>query len=292
MRTLYITIILILFVNQAFAQSEIATIQNQFLQVSFNRSTNSFAFQTLPSGKTFATTRNLYLSGKEVVKNKVSVKTLGSGESLEIRGDNGGKIYLLQNVPFVFIQGKIKNDSAAAKVFNRIQLASFGLSLPVGPDKLKAMGTGGLQSLIKSDGSYAWLGIANPENNQGAVLGWITNERASGLLFSEIINGQAVVNARSDYGRLRLASDGTEATEILAVGYFDDARIGLENWADLVAKANNIKLHQVPTGFCTWYCEKHGRAADEQSLAQLTDFAEKNLKVNLTIPHGVVPVST
>ena len=278
MRTIFTTILLLFFVVQGIAQTDQLTIQNKYLRVTFNKRANSFAFESLPSGKTFATTRNLYLSGKEVVKNKYSVKILGSGEALEIRGNQGGKIYLLPNVPFVFIQGKIKNDSITAKVVNRIPLASFGLSLPVGPDKLKAMGTGGLQPLSKCDGSYAWLGIANPENNQGAVFGWITHERASGLLFPEIINGEAVVNARSDYGRLRLAAGSTEETEVLAVGYFDDARIGLENWADLVAKANNIKLHQVPTGFCTWYCEKHGRAADEQSLAQLTDFTEKNLK--------------
>jgi hypothetical protein len=225
-----------------------------------------------------ATTSNLYLSGNVVVKSNVTDKNLGKGDALEIIGDKGGKIYLFPDIPFVFIQGKIKNDSLDVKVYNRIPLATVRLSLAVSPEKLKSIGTGGLQSLSKSEGSYAWLGIANPENNNGVVLGWITSERASGVMFTELNGGNIFVKARSDYGYLQMASGSSQETEVLGIGYFEDTRKGLENWADLVATANKIKLHNVPTGFCTWYCERNGRASNEQNIAQLTDFTEKNLK--------------
>ena len=70
----------------------------------------------------------------------------------------------------------------------------------------------------------------------------------------------------------------TADTETLAIGYFDDARAGLEQWADAVAKQYDIHLKPQPVGYCTWYAEKHGGSADEKSLAELTDFAAKNLE--------------
>lgn len=276
--TASLSLFMLLTIN-LYAQPESKTvIQNKYLKVSYNKTSSMFTFTALPSGKTFATTGNLYIRGGEVVKTKIKDKTYGTGESIEIKGDHGGKIILLPDLPFVLIKGKIKNDSSAYKVFNRIALASFHVNLGIPAEKLITSGTGGLISPDKNPGSYAWLAVADPQTNSGVVAGWITQERASGVLFGRAENGQVLIEARGDYGRLRLAAGKTEETETLAIGYFDDARLGLEGWADAVAKVNNIKLHNVPTGFCTWYCEKHGKAADEKSLAELTDFAEKNLK--------------
>lgn len=189
MKTVYCLFSLLFFVNVGFTQTSETTIKNKFLKVIFNKASNSFAFQSFPSGITFATTGNLYLLGNVVVKSNVTDKNMSKGDALEIIGDKGDKIYLFPNIPFVFIQGKIKNDSSDFKVYNLIPLASVRLSLPVLPEKLKSIGTGGLQSLNKSDGSYAWLGIANPENNNGVVFGWITSQRASGVLLTELNGG-------------------------------------------------------------------------------------------------------
>src|SRR5581483_2081051 len=60
--------------------------------------------------------------------------------------------------------------------------------------------------------------------------------------------------------------------------YFDDARLGLEQWADTVAKVYNIHLPPQPVGYCTWYAEKNGHAGDQKTLAELSGFAAQNLK--------------
>ena len=70
----------------------------------------------------------------------------------------------------------------------------------------------------------------------------------------------------------------TVTTETLAIGYFDDVRLGLEAWANEVAIGRETHLPPEPAGFTTWYMEKNGGAADEKSLATLADFITKNLK--------------
>jgi hypothetical protein len=65
--------------------------------------------------------------------------------------------------------------------------------------------------------------------------------------------------------------------ETLAVGYFDDARLGLEAYADLLAKVHDVRLKPQPTGYCTWYSKPHGGASDEKHLAELAKFSAKEL---------------
>ena len=97
-------------------------------------------------------------------------------------------------------------------------------------------------------------------------------------MFPTIHDGAVHIDARGDYGRLRLAPGQSAESETLAIGGFDDTRLGLEAWADSVARHYAIKLPSPPAGFCTWYAEKHGGSSDEKDLAGLTEFAAKNLR--------------
>ena len=59
------------------------------------------------------------------------------------------------------------------------------------------------------------------------------------------------------------------------MGYFDDARLGLEAWADEVAEDYKIKLPPQPSGYCTWY---HAGASNEEAMVKQTEIAAKELK--------------
>jgi alpha-galactosidase len=64
----------------------------------------------------------------------------------------------------------------------------------------------------------------------------------------------------------------------LAVGVFDDARLGEEWYADAVARYYRIKLRPQVNGYCTWYSNPHGGAADEKSILELAGTAARELK--------------
>ncbi len=104
-----------------------------------------------------------------------------------------------------------------------------------------------------------------------------TQDRGSSVVFSKVENDQVRVETQIDYGRLRLEPGATEELETLAVGYFDDARLGLESWADAVAKVYDIHLRPQPVGYCTWYSQPYGGASDEVHLPELATFAAKQL---------------
>jgi hypothetical protein len=122
-----------------------------------------------------------------------------------------------------------------------------------------------------------WLAVAEPATRNGVVLGWLTEDSGSGVIFSPVKDGAVGVEARIDYGRVRIPAGTSRPLETLAIGYFDDARLGLEAWADAVAKVYAIHLPPQPAGYCTWYSQPHGGAADEKHLAELAAFAATNL---------------
>ncbi len=106
----------------------------------------------------------------------------------------------------------------------------------------------------------------------------MTHDRGSGVVFSPVESDVARVVAQIDYGRLRIKPGQDARTETFALGWFDDARLGLEAYADAIARVYAIKLPVQPAGYCTWYADKHGGACDEKHLAELAAFAAQHLK--------------
>lgn len=144
--------------------------------------------------------------------------------------------------------------------------------------KLKTLGTGGLLDADKNPGSYVFLTTVDPATRNGVVAGWLTNEKGSGVLFSSVNNNLIEIKAQIDYGRFRLAAKATEATETLVIGYFADARLGEEQFADAIAKQQNIKLKPRTAVYCTWYSEKNGGAGTESETIKLAGFIKDQLK--------------
>jgi hypothetical protein len=220
-----------------------------------------------------------------------AVKTLpvndgafGEGRAIHIAAANGASesFQLYPGLPFVLHQCTLVNTGTVATVQNKVPLMDAVLELGKPADQLMALGTGGLKPLAQNVGSYAWMAVADPVSRAGVVAGWLTHERGSGVVFTRLAGGKLNLEARLEYGCLRIEPGQSVASETFLIGWFADARLGLEGWADAVARRLAIKLPPMPTVYCTWYDNVHGGSGNAKALAELSAFATKALK-----PYGL-----
>ncbi len=209
----------------------------------------------------------------------ISDPNFGLGQKMEIAFDNGSReiFQIFDQLSFVLCSATLVNKGAEAKILNRVPLLKADLDLGQSAANLVTLGTGGLEPPDKNPGSYAWLAVAEPKSRSGVVGGWLTHERASGVVFTKVDADRVHLEARGEYGRLKIAPGSNAETEIFALGWFSDARLGLESWADAVAKRMDIHLPPQPVVYCTWYDNVHGGSSDAASLAELSAFAAREL---------------
>ncbi|MDD4873073.1 MAG: alpha-galactosidase, partial [Kiritimatiellae bacterium] len=267
-----ISIILTLLVTSvAMAAEQPVSIHNDKFKVSFENGKLSIA--DTKSGKNFAIVAMEGIAGQVKVENAKD-KTFGRGWAIDISDANGGgRVMLFPELPFVLIKLRVTNPGTETKVLNKIPVASITVDLAKPAGSLKGFGTGGITGLEDNKGSYMWQAIVDPQSRNGVVGGWITTERGSGVVFAGLTNNQACMTAQVEYGRLRIGPGRTEELETFAIGYFDDARFGMEAWAGTIAKVLDIKLPPLPTVYCTWY---HAGSSDEKKLPVQAEFAAKN----------------
>lgn len=208
----------------------------------------------------------------------------GEGKEFTILGQNGPleSFRIFPGVPFVLYHQTIHNTSSTEMIVNKAPAMDVALDLGKPADQLVGLGTGGLKQLPQNVGSYAWMAVADPVTRAGVVGGWLTHEQGSGVVFTKVGGDKLNLESRVEYGNLRIAPGGSAVTETFALGWFADARLGLEAWADAVAKHMKIKLRPAPVVYCTWYDNVHGGSSDEKSLAELASFASTTLK-----PYGL-----
>jgi len=254
-------------------------IENNTLAVSYDDVSGRFAVVEKTTGKFILTNGRLEGDAMKAVvaRRKIVVtQTDGSTVSLELR----------KNQPFLFVTKQQMNRGPAERDYKgpgylevtKTVLATFTLDLGKPAAELKTMGTSGLRAPDENPGSYLFLTCADPATRRGVVAGWVTEDRGSGVLFSSVKDGKVEFKAQIDYGHLRIPAGESAQLETLAIGCFDDARIGEELYADAIAEHYKIKLHPQVAGYCTWYDEKHGGAGDEKSIVELAAFAAKELK--------------
>jgi len=278
------------------------SIQNESLRVTYDDSTQEFSVSILPTGKVFLSSVKLTVSGTASLIHTDS-STFGSGQAIALGDAKGNEsmIAVFPGLPFAMVSEIVMNSDRQEEIVNKVPLVSFTPGLDRPAPELKIRGSGGLYGVADyaeaseggidaifeklmhrqshpPAGSYEWLAVADPQSRNGVVAGFITQDRATGILTPRYSGEKLTVDARVEYGQLHLKPGQAATTETLALGYFDDVRLGLETWADEVAKNYKIKLPPQLAGFCTWYTESHGGAGDEQSLATLADFVRKNLK--------------
>jgi hypothetical protein len=258
----------------------VVRIDSDLYSVVVEAADGSFAVVSKSCGKTFLTGGKLSSRGGTAKAVELDDKVFGNGKGIEITYPNGNRqwVALYPGVPFVLFRATLHNGGAKPIVLNHVPTFSANVDLGKPSAELVTLGTGGLLSPAKNPGSYAFLAVACPRARNGVVAGWLTHDRGSGVVFSPVQDDTVRLQAQLDYGRLRIKPGQDAATETLAIGYFDDARLGLEAYADWIAKVCCIKLPPHQPGYCTWYMEKHGGGCDEQHLAELSRYAAKNLK--------------
>jgi len=261
------------------AKEQPVTIENAGLRVDYDATTGRFSLATRASSGIFLSGGQFAGGGGAAVVERAAHPVFGAGQAIIVSHADGGRdmIELFPGLPFALFRTAVHNGGTEPKFIRSLQPWQARAELGRPAAELTTLGTGGLLPPEKNPGSYVWLALADPPTRRGIVAGWLTDARGSGVVFSKVEDGQVRLAARLDYGRLRLAPGQTEELETLAVGYFDDARLGLEAWADAVAADQQIHLPAQPVGYCTWYSEPYGAAADEKHLAELADFAAKNL---------------
>ena len=256
------------------------TIENELYSVSVEPRDDSFTVTRKPADKPFLADGKLSGHSGTAKVVKLADKAIGRGKGIEITYPDGNRevVGLYAGSSFVTFRSTFCNRGTEPVVLNHVTNVSARVDLGKPLAELRTLGTGGLLEVAKNPGSYAFLSVVEPQSRSGIVAGWLTHDRGSGVVFSPVQADSVRLQGRLDYGRLRIKPGESAMAELFAIGYFDDARFGLEAYADAIAKIYAIKLPPQHPGFCTWYMEKHAQACDETNLMQLSEYAAKNLK--------------
>jgi hypothetical protein len=271
-----VILMMLAFVTNADAQ----TIRSDLISVTVDQ--GRYAIQAQGQATPFASGALRYQGSVKVVP--VIDSVFGKGQAIEVTAANGAgeSFQVFPRLPFVLQRSILVNTGTVAIVLNKVPLMEAALDLGTPADQLVALGTGGLKPLAQTGGSYAWMAVANPATRAGVMGGWLTYERGSGVVFTKLENGKLNLESRLEYGHLRIEPGQSVASETFLIGWFADARLGLEAWADAVARHMAIKLPPMPIVYCTWYDNVHGGPSNAKALAELGDFAAKALK-----PYGL-----
>jgi hypothetical protein len=199
---------------------------------------------------------------------------LGPVQAIELRSEGGSqRFWLRDEMPFVFTSAKLLQSGATDGDLRSIVPLSMKLSASA--EGVRLLGSDGPGKADKGKTSYVFIAAADRDSNSGCVAGWVTHDRASGIVDARTEDGKLLMTARSEYGRSPLSLSDSADGETFAFGFFDDARLGLEQFADATAKFNHITLPPPPCGYSTWY---HARALDQERMAKLAAFVkEKHL---------------
>lgn len=250
-------------------------VENSTIRISLDQAKGQFEIRnTTLAHSNVATGRASRQGAVKARRVVVEDAAFGKGRALEVTHGDGrvDRIMLFEGVPFALFQTTLRNSGAEAVTVKEVSTFSLHVSGTL------TFGTAGLKAPDENPGSYSYLAVVYPTTRAGVVMGWLTHNRGSGVLFTKLEEQMVRVDARLDYGSLRIDAGASEECEILAVGSFDDARLGLEAYADAVAKKHAIKLPAQPAGYCTWYSDRFGGASDEVHLAELAAFGAKHLK--------------
>lgn len=272
------TAALLLLAGSAIAATH--TIENRMLSVTYDHGAGTFTAAGKATGKSFLTAGKLEGTAVKARVESAKDSVFGKGKQIVVTLADGGEnsLELYPNLPFVLIRGTRHNGGKDLFDLTNAVPATFTLDLGKPAAELCTVGTGGLLAPDKNPGSYLFLTCADPATRRGVVAGWVTQDRGSGVLFSTVEDGKVGFRAQLDYGHLPIPPAASSRLETLAVGIFEDARIGAESYANAIKQQYAIKLRPQISGYCTWYSNPHGGAADERSILELAAVAARELK--------------
>ncbi len=262
------------------ANASSLSVENQSLSVRYDVPEGTFSVAEKASSVVFLKNGKLGITNASAKVQDVRDDKFGLGKGIVLTQVDGSKssLELYPNLPFVLVRELRNNSSKATIDLQHVVPATFALDLGKPANKLRTLGTAGLSRPDKNPGSYLFLTCADPATRRGVVTGWLTEDRGSGVLFSDVKDGAVQLKARIDYGHLQILAGTSAKLETLAIGIFDDARIGEELYAAAIKRYYNITLRPRTAVYCSWYAEQHGMAGDEKSTVELAKFAAKELK--------------
>ena len=254
-------------------------IRNEYLELLPALDAKSLLIRALPADKGFSA--RVFFPGRiESITTGNAADSLW-GEAQEIKAKHGENLEttfrLFRRRPFVHIHTRVLNPQAGPRVMK--SLATVDMKVSLGGQKLLSYGTGGLSDLSSAKGSYCFHAYVNPETRNGFVTAFLTHDRGAGAFFprpaAEGVETEAWVKTQIDFGNFRVEPRADRDTDVFLAGFFDDARLGLEAYADLVARKYAIRLKKKPCVYCTWY---HARSSNEKLLRENAAFAARHLK--------------
>jgi Melibiase len=262
------------------AEPSETVLQNEILTIRLDAANGSFTINRAGAELPFIRAGALSAGGGAATTADVTDPIFGQGKALDVSRADGSsdRIMLFPKLPFALFRSTLHNGGKEASVIDRHRPLTFTADLGKPAEDLRLFGTGGLTATSKPVGSYMWQALAEPRSRAGVVAGWLTTERGSGVMLAETVQKAVRFSPQIDYGKLRLQPGQKENLEILAIGHFNDARLGLEAWADAVARVHGVRLPLQPAGYCTWY---HARASTEKKLDDQAAVAAKEL-----MPYG------
>ena len=270
MRTKYTVLFLTLVLSAAAAD---VTIETDRLSVTADGP--RFSIKSAKTGNVFVPQARLPKPVTETRTSAVSSPKWGKGKEILFTHEDGSRtsLQIFEGASFAALHTSVHNSTKEALKLQSLDVLDMDISL--GDRKLVSYGTGGLKNTPAGPGSYAFHVHADPETRNGVVAAWLTHERGIGVLLPHAASGKTSLKAKLDFGLYQVNPGATRQTDTLLIGYFDDARIGLELYASAVASHYDIRLKPKPGVYCTWY---HGGASNEKQIAANTEFAAGNLK--------------
>lgn len=263
-RTIFLVILCSLLTEISFAAP--VSIQNAFLRVTADEKQVVFTRggETVP----FASF-SLNSIPEKMPGNGISLPTIFQGM------DAAWEIILPEKSPFAQMTFSFRTSREINVV--EIPFPEITLAKSFVPGEHKALGTAGLTAVDGHPGSYMFLAVAHPETRAGVVISWLTSTRGSGVVFSDVKENAIRVRAVDQYGRWVIPVGVDCVSEPLLVGAFSDARLGLEAYAEEVAKTLKIRLKPAPCGYCTWYSDRNGGSGNEASTQVFANTAAAEL---------------
>ncbi len=259
------------------------SIENKYLEVRYDKNAGAFQFRSRQTGKIFVEKFECDAAG-ECVSAKTADDILGEGVALLVsaKSDDKIEVAVFPDFPFVVVSKILNGGKNKSRREKSVDLGTMALNInSIPPDELRANGTFGLLTPpAKEIGSYCYAAVASPATRSGVVAAYLTVGRGSGVVFVGRTNGATSIHSKIDYGALYIPPGSTTRSEKLAVGWFDDARIGLETYADAIAKRYDIHVKPPPVVYCSWYHLYRG--VTEDKLTRNISSAAK-----LLVPYGL-----
>jgi hypothetical protein len=258
------------------------------LVVTYDGNANSFSVRGINDSRPFLVDGKLDGEAAKVSVESTHDAIFGPGKEIAVTEADGSKVSLelYDALPFMLLRKEAHNNGAATLDLQKVVPATFTLDLDKPATELRTMGTAGLTAPDDHPGSYLFLTLADPATRKGVVTGWLTEDRGSGVVFSTVKSEKVQFKAQIDYGHFPVSTGKSERLETLAIGVFDDARMGEEAYADAIKAQYRIKLRPEPAGYCTWYSEVGGMtdkaggagSSNEKGIVALTEFLARELK--------------